>query len=299
MRALAIAVAIAVFAAGATTARAQALPRIHITLLGMHVDTSHIVTGTPYHLTIHVHITERRDRLDELQLPTLTNATDLGDERHRVAAPGGGTDFYEIMTLSSSDPGTASFSPAYVDAIDPATNRALRFSSQPLTVPVSDAAATPEPIDRVTQSLMGTFHALFVAAGAIVVVALLLALVVLRRARRRPSASPAVPARPPRVAPPPDVRVVDALAEAIATFRARGDDAALDRLRSLLFVRAGASAGGTLADALIALGGRNPALGRAMAIADRVRFGPQAERAAATRDLDDALEALLRNPVRA
>ncbi len=290
MRGAAIAVALAVFAAGATTARAQALPRIHITALGMHVDTAHIVTGTPYHLTIHVHITERRDRLDELQLPTLTNATDLGDERHRVSAPGGGTDFYEIMTVSSSDPGTASFSPAYVDAIDPATNRALRFSSQPLTVPVSDAGATPEPIDRVTQSLMGTFHALFVAAGAIVVVGLLLALVLLRRARRRPAA--------PAVVPPPDVRVVDALAEAIVAFRARGDDAALDRLRSLLFVRAGASAGGTLADALIALGGRNPALGRAMAIADRVRFGPQAERAAATRDLDDALEALLRNPVR-
>jgi hypothetical protein len=273
---------------------AQALPRLHITALGMHADRASVAAGDIYHITIHVHVTERRDRLDELQLPGLTNATDLGDERRRVAAPGGGTDFYEIMTVSSPDPGTASFTPAYIDAIDPATGRGMRYSSQPLSIRITGAA----PLD---QTVPAAGHAIDDAVRfAVVVIAgvALLILIVLRlpRRARAPRPAAAVPAAPAIV---PSAPPGDALRDAIVAFRARGDDPSLDALRNVLFVRAGARPGATLTDALGALGSRNPALARAMAIAERVRFGPQTARATATADLFDALDVLLCEPVTA
>jgi hypothetical protein len=277
---------------------AQDLPRIHITALGLHADRATVAVGDTYHITIHVHITERRDRLDELQLPAFTNATDLGDERRRVPAAAGGTDFYEIMTVTSPEAGTATFSPAYIDAIDPATERGMRYSSAPLSVRVTDAAApasnAPAAIDLVTQRAM---HALrdAVLYGAIALAALALLLVVLLRRPRRI-----------RPVPPPAARVVqpvlppsDALRDAVAAFRAHDDDASLDALRNLLFARAGARPGATLTDALRALGRRDPDLARAMAIAERVRFGPRAEQAKAKADLFDALAVLMAKPVRA
>jgi hypothetical protein len=280
--------ACSLLASGVLAADAQDLPRLHITALGLHADRPAVAAGETYHITVHVHVAERRDRLDELQLPSFTNATDLGDERRRVPTPGGGTDFYEIMTVSSPDPGSATFTPAYIDAIDPATDRGMRYSSNPLTVRVTPAAgAAPQPgaIDSVTQSVKRAFRDALVFGGiALVALAVLIAVV-----RRRPRRVRPVP-------PPPTVRVVrpelppvDALRAAVADFRARNDDASLDAIRNLLFTRAGAAAGATLTDALQALGPRDPDLARAMTVAERVRFGPHAQRAAATRDLFDAL----------
>jgi hypothetical protein len=277
---------------------AQDLPRIHITALGLHADRATVAVGDTYHITIHVHIAERRDRLDELQLPALTNATDLGDERRRVAGAGGGTDFYEIMTVSSPEAGTATFSPAYIDAIDPATDHGMRYSSAPLSVRVTGAAApassAPTAIDTVTQRAAHALRDVALYGGIAFAALALLVAVLLRRPRR---------AR--RAPPPPAVRVVqpvlppsDALRDAVAAFRAHDDDASLDALRNLLFARAGARPGATLTDALQALGRRDPDLARAMAIAERVRFGPRAERAAAKADLFDALAVLMAKPVR-
>ena len=278
--------ACAVLAWSATAAGAQDLPRIHITALGMRADRPVVAAGDSYHVTIHVHVTERRDRLDELVLPGLGNATDLGDERRRLTSPAGGTDFYEIMTVSSPDAGTASFTPAYVDAIDPATNRAMRYSSQPLTVRVTSGAATPEPFDRVSRSVEPTLRdALLIAVLALC--AIVVAFVVGLRRRRRPGAAPPVAiARP--VFPPPDP-----LPGAIAAFRTRRDDVTLDALRNLLFARAGARPGATLTDALDAVGTRDPALVLAMATAERVRFGARGQRDAAVRELFDALDVLV------
>ena len=281
--------ACAVLAWSATAAGAQDLPRIHITALGMHADRPVVATGESYHVTIHVHVNERRDRLDELVLPGLGNATDLGDERRRVAGAAGGTDFYEIMTVSSPDTGTASFTPAYVDAIDPATNRAMRYSSQLLTVRVTSGAATPEPFDRVTRSVERTLRdALLI--GALALCAVAVALVIGLRRRRRLQA---VPPAPPAAIARPLLAPLDSLPGAIAAFRTRRDDPTLDALRNLLFARAGARPGATLTDALHAVGARDPALVHAMATAERVRFGPSGERDAAARDLFDALDLLV------
>jgi hypothetical protein len=298
MRALAS--ACTMLACSTLAAGAQDLPRLHITALGLHADRPTVAAGDTYHITVHVHIAERRDRLDELQLPTFTNATDLGDERRRVATPGGGTDFYEIMTVSSPDPGTASFSPAYIDAIDPATGHGLRYSSRPLSVRVVAAvpSAAPTPaIERVTDGAKRLVRDLLIFGGIGVAVVVLLIVVVLRRSRR---ARPAPPPRPrPRVTVVHDVpSPAAALRDAVAAFRVHEDDATLDALRNVLFVRAGASPGATLADALAALGARDPDLAHAMAIAERVRFGPRSERGAATRDLFNAL-AVVASGVRA
>jgi hypothetical protein len=116
----------------------------------------------------------------------------------------------------------------------------------------------------------------------------------LRRVRPRaqplPDGVPLPIARPVR-APGDPVRA------ALAAYRARGDDASLDALRSALFARAGAGAGATLADALRALGSRDPQLARVMAVAERARFGPTHERAPAARDLLVALDAYVGEPV--
>jgi hypothetical protein len=292
----AVAGACAVLACGASPAGAQLWPRLHITALGMHADRAAVAVGDTYHITIHVHITQRRDRLDELVLPSLTNAIDLGDERRRVPGTGGGTDFYEIMTVSSPEAGEASFTPAYIDAIDPAVGRPLRYSSQPVTVRVAPSGASPEAIDTVTQSVEQTLHDALLYGGLALAAIVIPLVFVLRRPRApvAPLDDGPLPVARPVVAP------VDPLREAIATFRSRGDDASLDALRNLLFMRAGARTGATLTDALAAVGTRDPALAHAMAIAERVRFGPRAERAAATADLFEALDVLLlTGPVRA
>jgi hypothetical protein len=75
--------------------------------------------------------------------------------------------------------------------------------------------------------------------------------------------------------------------------RARGDDDSLDSLRNVLFTCAGAAPGATFADALRALGPRDPELARVMAVAERARFGPVHERAPAARDLLTLMDAYL------
>ena len=102
---------------------------------------------------------------------------------------------------------------------------------------------------------------------------------------------------PPPAAPAPSRVVVlpsdplDQLRAALAGYRARGDDPTLDLLRSTMFTRAGAAPGATFADAMRALGSRDPDLGRAMAVAERARFGPVHERGPAARDLLALLDA--------
>jgi hypothetical protein len=240
---------------------------------------------------VHVHVREKRDRLDELVLPALTNAVDLGDERHRVPAKDG-TDFFETLTVAASTAGVATFSPAYIDAIDPATGHGMRYSSQPLTVRV--AVGPPVPVaDSGALSRMLRNVALTIAGVLVIAVGLIMALIRLSRPAARPAPVPPSAAAPPR----PEAKPRDPLRDALAAFRAHpDDDAALDALRGQLFVRAGAAAGSTFADALRALGQRDPDLVRIMAVAERARFGPGHERAPAGRDLLVLLDAYMPDP---
>ena len=259
------------------TAFAQTLPRLHITALGLHSDRSVVRPGESFHVTVHVLILEKRERLDELVLPALTNAVDLGDERKRVAAVHG-TDFYETLTVAASTVGTASFTPAYIDAIDPANGRGMRYSSQPLTVRVASGTTVRDADSNALMALLRK-AALTVAAVVIAFVIGVFALVRLARRPRRVAPPPAAPPVPVRKSGP----VRDPLRDAFVAYRARGDDDVLDVLRNVLFVRAGAAPGATFADALRALGSRDPQLARVLAVAERARFGPVHERAGRAR----------------
>jgi hypothetical protein len=280
-RAARVGAALLAFAPAAVCA--QDLPRLHITALGLHADKRIVRPGESFHVTVHVHVREKRDRLDELVLPSLSNAVDLGDERKRVPAADG-TDFYETLTVAANTVGTASFSPAYIDAIDPATGHGMRYSSQPLTVSVASGTTVEDADSGALARLLRT-TLLTIAAVLVVLIAGIFGLLRLRRRPRVvPTPAPAPPL-PTRKARPPG----DPVREALAVYRARGDDASLDALRNVLF---------TFADALRALGARDPQLGRVMAVAERARFGPVHERAPAARDLLVGLDAyLLGEPV--
>jgi hypothetical protein len=288
-----LACGIGMLALAPVAASAQALPRLHITALGLHADARVVRPGQTFHVIVHVHVREKRDRLDELVLPALTNAVDLGDERRRVPAPDG-TDFYETLTVAASTVGTATFTPAYIDAIDPATGRALRYSSQPLSVRVASGTGVE---DADPGALMRLLRRAALIAGAAFVLLAIGIVLLLRRRRRPPPAASAAP--PPPMPERKPASPADPLREAVRAYRARRDDVTLDAVRNALFARAGAAAGGTFADALAALGTRDPQLARLMAVAERARFGPDHERAPAARDLGALLDAYLpeREPV--
>jgi hypothetical protein len=264
----------------AGTASAQTLPRLHITALGMHADKRVVVAGAPFHVTIFVHVAEQRARLDELVLPTLTNAVELGKEQRREPRADG-TDFYQTLTLTASVAGEAHLTPAYIDAVDPATGKALRFSSDPLMVSVTPGA----PLDSVSRSagaMLGSLAAIVGGIAAIVLVVLFLA----RLRRRRPARIRATARVPADIPPTPNqLPSDDPLRDAIALVRSRGDDAAMDTLRIVLFARAGLGTGATLADAIREVGEGDPQLVRTLGAAERARFAPAAERPAATREL--------------
>jgi hypothetical protein len=245
----------------------------------LHADKRIVRPGESFHVTVHVHVREKRERLDELVLPSLTNAVDLGDERKRVPAKDG-TDFYETLTVSANTVGTASFTPAYIDAIDPATGHGMRYSSQPLSVSVASGNTIEDAgsgaLDRLLRTAAMTAAAVLVVLGAGI-----FAFAPTPVLRTRKVRSPGDPLR-----------------EALAVYRSRGDDASLDALRNVLFTRSGAAPGATFSDALRALGTRDPQLARVMAVAERARFGPVHERAPAARDLLVSLDAyVLGEPV--
>jgi hypothetical protein len=272
---------IAALVALTATVAAQTLPRLHIVALGMHTDKRTVVAGQPFHVTIHVAVTEKRAALDELILPTLSNAVELGRESRREPGPRG-TDFYQTLTVAASTAGQARFTAAYIDAIDPSSGKALRYSSDPLTVAVT-AAAPFDAVARNTRATLGSLGAI-VGGTAVIVLVLAFAIGMLRGKRRRPAAvdrsQPAAPLSMPLELPSDDP-----LRDAIAMVRSRGDDAAMDTLRIVLFARAGLGSGATLADVERAAGDSDRQYIRTLRAAEYARFAPAAERPAATRRL--------------
>jgi hypothetical protein len=119
--------------------QAQGYPQMHVVALAQHADRAVVDPGGTFHVTIHVKITQRRDRLDELILGSFENCEIISNETVRTSLPDG-TDFIERLTLQALRPGEATISPAYIDALDPAQGRPMRFSSNALHVRVSGAS---------------------------------------------------------------------------------------------------------------------------------------------------------------
>ncbi len=272
----------------AQAAAAPALyPRLHIIAMGMHADRRVVAPHERFTVTIDVVVAQQRDRLDELVLGTFEDCTIVGDERRHAALPGGNTQFLEVLTLEAGTPGTATISPAHLDAIDPKVGHPLRYSTDPLRVRVSDAA----PIDTTYVSLTATLSRyarwVTVIGGALAFAAFGLSFA-LRRRRARPDAPPVIAQAPavPLPAPP------NALALAFNAFALARDERTLLALRAQLFAAAGVPAGATLADALASAGMRR-SLRVALVEAEAAAFGPRSARAKAGDALVDAVEAYL------
>jgi hypothetical protein len=116
---------------------------------------------------------------------------------------------------------------------------------------------------------------------------------VLRLRRARGSADAAPPDVPaPQPAPAPVRTPRDEVADALRAYRVAPAEPALRRLRAALFGAAGTNGSSTLGDALGATS--DGGLRLALIAAERVAFGPPAERDAASSELVGAAEAWLR-----
>jgi hypothetical protein len=275
--------AAAVLAALAFADAVLPYPRLHITSMGMHANRRSVAAGERFAVTIRVVVTEKRDRLDELVLGAVDDCTIVGDERRHAALPGGGTEFLEVLTLEAGPAGTATISPAYLDAIDAASGKALRYSTDPISVAISAG----EPLDRTYRRILEISRYAGVGLGLLAVAIFVVAAI--RRPRRpRPLApEPAEAALALPVAP-----IEPTLANALESFARARSEVALRALRAQLFAQAGVPAGATLADAL-AHAGPDFSLRLALREAEAAAFGPRSERTRAGDQLIDAVQAYL------
>ena len=262
---------------------AAAMRTLHVVALGMHADRTHVRIGEPFHVAIHVRVTENVAALDELVIPDVGTLQIVGDERRTMHGPAG-TDVVETVTLQAAGSGRYTLSPAYLDAIDARTGRPSRFSSNPLSVVVAGPAAAlrSNPLSAALGVLLwlAIAFAIFIAAFVLL-------------ARRRPRVAAAAAVAPPVVhAPPAPPRTPrDDVADALRTYRVSPSPVALARLRTALFAAAGARDGATLGDALAATS--DARLRSALSAAERTAFGPERERDAASSELVGVTEAWL------
>jgi len=267
-------------------ARAQGLPRLHVLAIDQYADQLTVAPHEQFHVTIRVVVAERRERLDELVLGDLDNCSIVGDERLHAPLPKG-MEFTERLTLEADAPGTATITPAYLDAINPSVGRGLRYSAkQVIRVRVTAAA----PIDATFRTFVALLRTLLLVGAAIVAALIVLVVFLLFAKRRvRSSAPAAVAAVEIPTARPPSREIQ--LADAVRRYRSSRNQEALLRLRGLLFECAGADHGATLADALRRLGAGDASLRFALSAAERAAFGPAGERERAGDELLSALEA--------
>ena len=267
-------------------ASAQGYRRLHITALSMRVDHRSVQVEQVFHVAIHVHVTETVANLDELVIPDVGVLEPMGDER-AVSHATGGTDVVETLTLAAAQPGVVTLRPAYLDAIDPKSGKALRFSSNSLRIVVVTARAAGAS-DR-SPGIARTFLLVFgVVIGGVSFLIAIVLVVLLVQSRRRAGV---VVAAPVVVAPPPGPPVRsprEDVEAALRRYRTSPANGTLHELRAALFVAAGASPGGTLRDALAETS--NGALRRALTAAEGAAFGPEAMRDAASTDLIAATE---------
>ena len=106
----------------------------------------------------------------------------------------------ETLTLEPTAPGTFTFKPAYLDAIDARTHKPSRFSANPVRVVVDKASpAQTDPYWQVARFMLP-----ILVAGTLLLAAVALVVTVVRSRRRRLPA--VVTVQPAAVAPPPPPR---------------------------------------------------------------------------------------------
>ena len=273
----------------AGSAGAQTYPRLHVSALSQRADRTAVEPGGVFHLTIHVRLTQRRDRIDELILGTFTNCEIISNETIRTALPAG-TDFVERLAVQTLGPGVATISPAYIDAIDPALGKPMRFSSNAVRVSVNGGPASAGVLDDLADKARRLGLAILIVLG-LGAAAFVVFVLFVRRRRRAPAATAAPMLSVAEAPPPPATAPVLGLGAAANVYARERSQAALLNVRGILFQTAGVPAGATLVDALHALGAREPDVRTALLAAEVAAFGPAAERVAAGEAMLVALQA--------
>ncbi|GEM_PF-1755596 len=271
-------------------ARAQSLPELTITALSITSQRTSVPEGEAFHVTIHVHATQHDADLSSLILPDMRNLTILGDEKHTTPIPKDGTDYLEVLTVAGVAPGTATISPAYIDARDPSRGgKPFRFSSNSVRITILPQSSGSEPSweDATKRALRIGAGALI---GAVAIVVLGLVLRAVGRARRRTYVT-LPPARPVAARPPPRApdQELDGIRQAAAHLSVERSRARAADVRSALFAYAGARSDETLASLLERIPPERTALRAALRAAERATFVDEPHLQGALEDLLDAV----------
>ncbi|MBV8600930.1 MAG: hypothetical protein JO359_05115, partial [Candidatus Eremiobacteraeota bacterium] len=226
--------------------------------------------------------------LSGLVLPDTTNVVILGDEK-RSRTDATGTDYLETLSVAAIAPGDATFSPAYVDGVDPSRgNKPFRFSSNALRIHVvGDVATLPlDPWKTYGSIILRATAALALALGLVIG----FALVANRFAARRKAFTPVPVARPIPQAPPVQpidrAAIIRTAAAHLAAERTRENAASL---RFALFAYAGARSEETLSALLDRVPEDRSDLRAALRTAERATFVDAANLQGAIEDLLDAV----------
>lgn len=280
-RALGAALLAAFVAAAPAMARAAEYRLLHVRSLAISVDRSQARIGGSLHLTVRAAVGERVEALPELILPDLTAFQVLADAE-RIEHAASGTTFVAHLTISPNLPGAGVIGPAYLDAIDPRTRKALRYRSN--TVVVSVLASAPSE----TQEMIAQVHRLLPLDILFVLAVIAGALWLLR-----PRAGGATADVPPRSEPAAPLRLgAEGLSVWIERLRATPTRANAAAARAAIWARFGAGERETAQDVLRRLS--DPAGRSVVTAAERAAFVEPAREAAAARDLADALAGFVR-----
>ena len=270
-------------------AAAQGYPQLHLVALAQRADRAAVEPNGVFHVTIHVRIAQHRERLDELILGMFGNCEIISNETVRVPLPEG-TDFVERLTVQALAPGVATVSPAYIDALDPALGKPMRFSSNAIAVRVTGASALDAPLSTFARVARRLLLAVAIVGG-LFAAAFVVGVLFLRRKRRPATAVPPPIGAAAVPLPGPPAALSERLVQAAQAYSRERSAATLGAVRAILFGLAGAAAGATLVDALRALGERDGRLRAALLAAERAAFGPAGERASAGDAMVAAIQA--------
>ena len=261
---IAAAFALAVFAAMA--APALALQHVHVTVLSIQADRTHVRIGEQFHLIVRAHVRESVPRLDGVVLPDLVDFNTIADERQYNAGPGG-TDYVETLTLNPLREGKFTIGPVVFDVFDTRTKRPVRNSSTNLVQVTVGPLAPLDPWIAVRGFVFALLRAALTAILAIAAIAGLAYLY--SRRKRAPLPLVAAPLADPEPAAAPPI---DECASALARLRADHDRPSAIAARAYVWRRAGAPEGATLSAVLSMNATLDPALRAALIAAERATF---------------------------
>ncbi len=204
--------------------------------LDSSTQTPHV--EQPFDVTVTVRVRQNIPKLDNLFLPDLGSAEEVGDERVLSAGPSG-TTYRETLRVIPHASGALDVTPAYLDAVDVRDGKAKRFISNSLHLNVQGPIAPAET----GSTLLWIWTGVLGLASALAVMTFIFV-----RGTRKPQVDVAPPV--PTAAPPVPVPQADPYDAAVERLRRERTRAAVMNLRSELWRMAGATDGATLTDVL-------------------------------------------------